>query len=229
METARGLAELLKTGWRPKRTIILALWDGEEWGLLGSTEWAEKHAAELKQKAAVYINTDGTGKGWLNAGGSHGLQQFLSEVAQGRDGPAHRQAGLRGSAPPRDVLARPRPTARPRSRPVAPARAARFRLRLHAFPAAPDALGAQPRLRRREPRRRLSLGLRHRSSGTQKFSDGDFTYGRTLSQLTGTLVLRLADAARAAVPVHRHRRHPAALRRRAREAGGDRRRTRRST
>jgi len=82
METARGLAELLKTGWRPSRTIILALWDGEEWGLLGSTEWAEKHDAELKQKAAVYINTDGTGKGWLNAGGSHGLQQFMGEAAK---------------------------------------------------------------------------------------------------------------------------------------------------
>ena len=51
METARGLGELLKTGWRPKRTIILASWDGEEWGLLGSTEWAEKHAQELSTKA----------------------------------------------------------------------------------------------------------------------------------------------------------------------------------
>ena len=102
METARGLGELLKTGWRPSRTIILALWDGEEWGLLGSTEWAEKHEAELKQKAVVYINTDGTGKGWLSAGGSHGLQQFLGEVDEGRDGSAHRQADVRGSAPPRD-------------------------------------------------------------------------------------------------------------------------------
>ena len=82
METARGLGEMLKTGWRPSRTIVLALWDGEEWGLLGSTEWAEKHHAELKQKAAVYINTDGTGKGWLNTGGSHGLQQFMNEVAK---------------------------------------------------------------------------------------------------------------------------------------------------
>ena len=82
METGRGLAELLKSGWRPKRTIILALWDGEEWGLLGSTEWAEKHAAELKDKAAVYINSDSTGKGWLSAGGSHGLQQLMNEVAR---------------------------------------------------------------------------------------------------------------------------------------------------
>ena len=60
METARGLAELLKTGWRPKRTIILAAWDGEEWGLLGSTEWAEKHAQELSAKAVAYINSDST-------------------------------------------------------------------------------------------------------------------------------------------------------------------------
>ena len=63
METARGLGELLKTGWRPKRTIILAAWDGEEWGLLGSTEWVEKHAQELSTKAVAYINSDSTGEG----------------------------------------------------------------------------------------------------------------------------------------------------------------------
>ena len=95
METGRGLAELLKTGWRPKRTIILALWDGEEWGLLGSTEWAEKHAVELKDKAAVYINSDSTGKGWLNVGGSHGLQQLLNEVARDVKDSAHGHAGVR--------------------------------------------------------------------------------------------------------------------------------------
>jgi N-acetylated-alpha-linked acidic dipeptidase len=85
METARGLSELLKTGWRPKRTIVLASWDGEEWGLLGSTEWVEKHNEELARKAVVYINSDSTGRGWLAVEGSHTLQAFINEV--GRDVP----------------------------------------------------------------------------------------------------------------------------------------------
>jgi N-acetylated-alpha-linked acidic dipeptidase len=80
METARGLGELVKNGWRPKRTIILASWDGEEWGLLGSTEWVEKHAAELSKNAVVYINSDSTGKGWLSTSGSHSLQAFVNDL-----------------------------------------------------------------------------------------------------------------------------------------------------
>jgi N-acetylated-alpha-linked acidic dipeptidase len=88
METARGFAELLKTGWRPKRTIVLASWDGEEWGLLGSTEWAEKHAQELSGKAVVYINSDGTGTGWLNVSGSHSLEAFASDIMRDLPDPA---------------------------------------------------------------------------------------------------------------------------------------------
>ncbi len=80
METARGLAELLKGGWRPRRTIILASWDGEEWGLLGSTEWVEKHAQELSAKAVAYINSDSTSKSWLDVSGSHSLQAFVNDV-----------------------------------------------------------------------------------------------------------------------------------------------------
>jgi N-acetylated-alpha-linked acidic dipeptidase len=80
METARGLAELLKTAWRPKRTIILAAWDGEEWGLLGSTEWVEKHAEELSAKAVAYINSDSTSKGWIDVSGSHSLQAFVNDL-----------------------------------------------------------------------------------------------------------------------------------------------------
>ncbi|MGB7068656.1 MAG: M28 family peptidase [Pyrinomonadaceae bacterium] len=83
MEEARSIGELAKTGWKPNRTIIYAAWDGEEQGLLGSTEWAEQHADELRKKAAVYINTDSNGRGFLGIGGSHTLEKFINEVARG--------------------------------------------------------------------------------------------------------------------------------------------------
>jgi N-acetylated-alpha-linked acidic dipeptidase len=82
MEEARAIGELAKTGWRPKRTIVYCAWDGEEEGLLGSTEWVETHADELRQKAAVYINTDSNGRGFLGIGGSHTLEKFINEVAR---------------------------------------------------------------------------------------------------------------------------------------------------
>lgn len=82
LEEARGVAELAKTGWKPKRTIVYAAWDAEEPGLLGSTEWAEFHAEELKNKAAVYINTDSNGRGFLGMAGSHTLEKFINEVGK---------------------------------------------------------------------------------------------------------------------------------------------------
>lgn len=82
MEEARAIGELAKAGWRPKRTIVFAGWDGEEQGLLGSTEWAETHAAELKEKAVVYINSDSNSRGFLYAGGSHTLEAFANQVAR---------------------------------------------------------------------------------------------------------------------------------------------------
>ncbi|HKP69185.1 MAG TPA: transferrin receptor-like dimerization domain-containing protein [Pyrinomonadaceae bacterium] len=82
MEEARGIAQLAKSGWKPKRTIVFASWDAEEEGLIGSTEWAEQYADELRQKAAVYINTDGNGRGFLGMGGSHTLEKFMNEVAK---------------------------------------------------------------------------------------------------------------------------------------------------
>jgi len=85
MEEARAIGELVKTGWRPKRTIVYAAWDAEEEGLIGSTEWVETHADELRQKAAVYINTDSNGRGFLGMAGSHTLEKFINEV--GRDVP----------------------------------------------------------------------------------------------------------------------------------------------
>ncbi len=82
MEEARGLGELAQRGWKPKRTIVFAAWDGEEPGLLGSTEWVETHADLLRQKAAVYINGDNNERGFLSVGGSHTLEKFVNEIAR---------------------------------------------------------------------------------------------------------------------------------------------------
>ncbi|MBV8976598.1 MAG: M28 family peptidase [Alphaproteobacteria bacterium] len=81
LEEARVLGMLAKQGWRPKRSIVYLSWDGEEPGLLGSTEWAEQHGAELKQKAVLYINTDSNGRGILEVEGSHDLEHFVNQVA----------------------------------------------------------------------------------------------------------------------------------------------------
>ena len=81
MAEAKAIGELAKTGWRPKRTLVYLSWDAEEPMLLGSTEWVETHAAELKQKGLIYINTDGNGRGFLGADGNHAFQNFVSKVA----------------------------------------------------------------------------------------------------------------------------------------------------
>jgi N-acetylated-alpha-linked acidic dipeptidase len=79
---ARAIGALAKTGWKPRRTIVYASWDGEEPGLLGSTEWAETHADELRAKAVAYINSDSNARGFLGLGGSHSLEAFLNDVAR---------------------------------------------------------------------------------------------------------------------------------------------------
>ncbi len=82
MAEAKAIGKLVKEGWKPRRTLVYDSWDGEEPGLLGSTEWAEQHAAELKLKAVLYVNSDTNGRGFLQAEGSHAVQHFLSEVAR---------------------------------------------------------------------------------------------------------------------------------------------------
>lgn len=79
---AKSVAELRKTGWQPQRTIVYAAWDGEEQGLIGSTEWVEHHARELKNKVVTYINTDSNGRGFLRVGGSHTLEELVNQVAR---------------------------------------------------------------------------------------------------------------------------------------------------
>lgn len=82
MEEARAVSELVKTGWKPKRTLVYCGWDGEEPALIGSTEWVEDHAAELRQKVVAYINSDGNGRGFLYAGGSHTLEPMMDEISR---------------------------------------------------------------------------------------------------------------------------------------------------
>lgn len=109
-EAARALGQLARNGWRPDRTIVFAAWDAEEWGLIGSTEWVEKHLDELREKAVVYLNTDSNNRGWVGVGGSHSLQTFFTEVARDVRDPlrnasvldawlARRNLGVQGSRP----------------------------------------------------------------------------------------------------------------------------------
>lgn len=81
MAEAKAIGELVKSGMKLKRTLVYCAWDGEEPALLGSTEWAEDHQEELRNKAVAYINTDGNSRGFLYAGGSHTLEPFFNEIA----------------------------------------------------------------------------------------------------------------------------------------------------
>jgi N-acetylated-alpha-linked acidic dipeptidase len=82
MAEAKSLGALHGSGWAPKRTIIYAAWDGEEPGLIGSTEWAEAHDAELQKKAVAYVNSDSNGRGFFQVQGSHTLERFINQVAR---------------------------------------------------------------------------------------------------------------------------------------------------
>ena len=80
LEEARAMGELVKQGWKPKRTMIYCAWDGEEPGLLGSTEWVETHVDELKKHTVMYINSDSNGRGFVEVEGSHTLEHFINDV-----------------------------------------------------------------------------------------------------------------------------------------------------
>ena len=82
LEEARVLGSLHQQGWTPRRTIIYAAWDGEEPGLLGSVEWVETHVEDLKAHAVAYINSDDSGRGYLDAAGTHDLGTVVNSIAR---------------------------------------------------------------------------------------------------------------------------------------------------
>ncbi len=194
LEEARALGTLVKEGWRPRRTILLCAWDGEEPGLLGSTEWAETHAAELRRKAVAYINTDSCGRGFFNAGGSHSLETLVNEAAAAVEDPEKKIPILR----------------RLRFRRIEEARNAedrreareRANLRIRALGSGSDYTTFLDHLGIAA----LNLGFGGEGGGGvyhsiyddfawyTRFSDTDFSYGRALAQVAGTIVMRLADA-----------------------------------
>jgi N-acetylated-alpha-linked acidic dipeptidase len=202
LEEARGLGTLLRQGWKPKRTIVLCFWDGEEPGLLGSTEWAEAHAAELATRAAVYINSDSNARGQLQASGSHTLEKFINSVAKDIDDPEakipvwNRWRFFRiASETPSGAAAPADGGDRESARNAAD-------LRIGALGSGSDYTAFLDHLGIAS----LDLGFGGEDRGGiyhsiyddfywyTHFSDGDFVYGRALAQTAGTAVMRLADA-----------------------------------
>jgi N-acetylated-alpha-linked acidic dipeptidase len=193
LEEARSMAELVKQGWKPRRTIIFCAWDGEEPGLLGSTEWVETHQDELRKKAVMYVNSDTNGRGFLGIEGSHTLEHFVNGVARDVNDPetnltVWKRAQLY-------LIAHPGEGERQEAR-------NRSDLRIDALGSgsdyAPflDFAGIAS----------INLGFYGESGGGiyhsvyddfywyTHFADTDFVYGRALAQTAGTALMRMADA-----------------------------------
>jgi N-acetylated-alpha-linked acidic dipeptidase len=194
LEEARALGELVKQGWKPRRTIIYCAWDGEEPMLLGSTEWAETHADELQAHAAVYINTDGNDRGLLQMGGSHSLEQFINGVARDIDDPETHMSVWK-----RDQLNKIAEASTPDERQELRQRAD---LRIEALGSGTDytafldhlGIASLDLAYAGEDREGIYHSVYDDFYWYTHFSDRDFVYGRALAQTVGSSVMRLADA-----------------------------------
>jgi N-acetylated-alpha-linked acidic dipeptidase len=203
MAEAKAIGALLTQGWKPKRTLVYASWDAEEPMLVGSTEWAETHAAELKQKAVIYLNSDENGRGIFQPGGSHDFQHLVNQVAADVIDPetgvsigARHRAQLRVEAL--------KPTATPRT--IADAQIVADPTKdfpLWALGSGSDFSSFLQHLGL--PALDLSFrgegeagGVYHSAYDTfahhSRFVDPGFVYDALLAQTVGRLVLRLADA-----------------------------------
>ena len=180
---------MVQRGWKPKRTILFAFWDAEEFGLIGSTEWAEKHQVELDRKLAVYLNSDSTGRGTLNGSGSHTLEQFVNEVARDIADPLTGVSLAEATTARRSANGAGKPDAGPAIR-LGPLGAGSDYVPFL------DHIGVS------------SLNLSFGGAGGggvyhsvydsfqwyARFSDRDFSYGRTLAQVMTVALMRLSDA-----------------------------------
>src|SRR4029079_11315918 len=196
METARGLSELLKAGWGAQRAIVPGAWDGEEWGLLGSTEWAEKHAQELSTKAVAYINSDSTSKGWLDVSGSHSLHAFVNDLMRDIPDPKREKKSLFEAKVDRLL-------SQAKNDEEKAAIDRRRYIPIEALGSGSDYTAFLDHLTIAS----LNMGFGGEVSDGgvyhsaydsfywyTHFSDTDFAYGAALSRTIGTAILRLADA-----------------------------------
>jgi N-acetylated-alpha-linked acidic dipeptidase len=193
VEEARAFGELLKQGWRPKRTIVYTVWDAEEPMLLGSTEWVEQHEDELRQKAAIYINSDGNGRGFFGAAGSHTLERFINDVARAIEDPETKLTAWKRLQANRIANGNAEQRAEARSR---------ADLRIGALGSGSD---YSPFLQHNGvPTLNIGYGgfdddgIYHSIYDDfyhfTRFSDTTFMYGLALAQTAGTAVIRFADA-----------------------------------
>ena len=194
LEEARAYGTLLEKGWRPKRSIFLCAWDGEEQGLFGSTEWAELHREELRTKGIAYINTDGNGRGFLSVGGSHTLEPLVTSVAASVEDPEKKMPVLQ-RLKLRRISNADKPDDRKKVR-------ERRDLELEALGSGSDFTPFLQHIGLAS----LNLGYDGESNGGvyhsiyddfswySRFSDTDFVYERALAQTAGLLTLRLANA-----------------------------------
>ena len=193
LEEARAFGELLKQGWKPRRTLVYCAWDAEEPALLGSTEWAETHAEELRRHGVAYINTDSTGRGFLRAEGSHTLEKFLSEVARDIQDPDTRMSAFERARLARIASASAQERQEIRQRPD---------LRIGALGSGSDYTVFTHHLG--IPSLNLAYGgldgsgIYHSIHDSfywyTHFADSDFRYVRATAQTAGTTVMRLAGA-----------------------------------
>ncbi|MGI8958331.1 MAG: transferrin receptor-like dimerization domain-containing protein [Bryobacteraceae bacterium] len=194
LEEARALGQLSKQGWKPKRTIMYFSWDGEEPMLLGSTEYAEEHADELREHAAAYVNSDGNQRGYLSVAGSHSLESLVNEVARSIDDPESKVSVWKRLQAQLIVQGSPQQRKEARNRP---------NLRIGALGSGSDYSPFLDHLG--VASLDLSYAGEDDSAGVYHsiyddfywythFSDTDFAYGRALARTAGTMVMRLADA-----------------------------------
>jgi len=194
LEEAQAIGALVKSGWKPKRTLVYCAWDAEEQGLMGSVEWVEEHAASLQAKAVAYINSDGNGRGFLGAEGSHAFTGLITDISKSIQDP---QTGV-------TIFERQRAS---RATEAATTSAKKEILNSTTYPLGAMGSGSDySSFIQHVGVPSLNIGFGGENEGGEyhsiydsydhysKYKDPGFAYGVTLAQTAGRAALRLSEA-----------------------------------